>query len=188
MFMTTITDWLNQKFLEWQASQGRRKTISELAEYLDIQQPVLSHYLNGKHTPRGENVDKIALRFGNEIYAILGLMPPDPLYRQIVKNWEYYTDEQRRHISELLDQFEAENRTAAINARLDEIRAQLSTQANAETTRLHRLQSAHNLLDIIDQIPDFITHADPQTVNTALHALIKKIIVSPGQELTIEYW
>jgi transcriptional regulator with XRE-family HTH domain len=112
-----ITDWLNQKFIEWQASQKRRKTISQFAVYLDIPQPVLSHYLNGRHIPTGENVYKLAERLGDEIYTILGVEAPDPLYRQIVKNWGEYTDDQRRHLSEMLDAFEQENQARAKTTR-----------------------------------------------------------------------
>jgi site-specific DNA recombinase len=78
-------------------------------------------------------------------------------------------------------------RTAALDTRAAEIRQQLSAAADHEGARLHRLSAANNLVEIIEQIPQFIAAGPPQQVNTALHALIRTITVTDEGVMDIEY-
>ena len=98
--MADASDWMNKKFLEWQTIKGLRKTMTQFAEYLDIHPSVLSHYLNGTRTPSGENIEKISLRLGDEIYAILGLPIPDIQLRLINRLWDNIPPEQRQQLNE----------------------------------------------------------------------------------------
>ncbi len=73
-----VADWLNLRFLDWQRAEGRRKTISEFATYLDVSQASLSDWLHGKYDPKGKNIARIAEGLGYEIYDILGIPRPLP--------------------------------------------------------------------------------------------------------------
>lgn len=77
-----VQKWLETKYLEWQLDKGR-KSITAFAEYLDIPQPVLSHYMTGRYKPSGLNVERLASKLGPEIYDLLGLARPDPWLEEI---------------------------------------------------------------------------------------------------------
>jgi transcriptional regulator with XRE-family HTH domain len=98
MSMSKISDWMNDAFLKWQTSHGRRKTISEFANHVGVSQPLMSNYLNGTRTPSGENVDKIADVLGDEIYRILELQPPDPNLQIIKRIWETLSESQQEQL------------------------------------------------------------------------------------------
>lgn len=71
-----VSDWLHLKFLEWERSEGKRKTMTQFAKYLEVSQVSLSDWLNGKYLPKGQNIGKIANKLGYEIYDILGISRP----------------------------------------------------------------------------------------------------------------
>jgi len=99
--------WLDRKFNEWQIEVGRA-TITEFADYLDIPRPQLSHYMNARNKPEGENIEKIASKLGNTIYDILGLQRPEPELRYIHQLFdEIEPHEQKdmmKHIKEFADE------------------------------------------------------------------------------------
>lgn len=72
-------NWLSKKFLEWQLSQGERKTITQFAEYLGVPQPSLSEWMASKYIPRGQSLAKLAEKLGYEVYEILGVSRPIPV-------------------------------------------------------------------------------------------------------------
>lgn len=74
-----VSEWLNIKFLDWQRSAGKRKTIAEFASFLGVTQASLSDWLRGKYDPKGKNLGKIANKLGYEIYDILGIPRPLPM-------------------------------------------------------------------------------------------------------------
>lgn len=86
--------WLTRKFLDWQTQSGERKSVVEFAAYLEVDQPSLSKYLTGKSTPTGDNLLKIAMKFGFEAYELLDAQPPikDALLLAIVKGWDQLSD------------------------------------------------------------------------------------------------
>ena len=49
--MDTFPQWINRKFVEWQAAQGKRKTVEEFAIYLGISRPLLNMWMNGNKKP-----------------------------------------------------------------------------------------------------------------------------------------
>ena len=69
--------WLNNKYLDWQRDQGERRTISEFAELVGVNQPLMSHYLNGIRKPSRRNADRMAEKLGYEIYGLLDMCPTD---------------------------------------------------------------------------------------------------------------
>lgn len=90
--------WLEMKYLDWQRRQGGRKTVLQFAEYLDVSQQTLSNWLNETRKPQGDNVRKLADKFGLEVYDVLGLERPnaDMFYLQSI--WDELSPEDRREI------------------------------------------------------------------------------------------
>ena len=115
MWMKDAASWLDMKFLDWQTSHGKRKTLTQFADYLGISQSLLSHYMNGTHSPSGENVEKIALRLGDEIYAILGLPTPDLQLRTINRLWGQIPPEQRQKLIDQAQDYATQNATRQNN-------------------------------------------------------------------------
>lgn len=79
--MQTLPEFLTQNYLDWQAAQGEIRTLEEYAEYLGVNRSLLSFWMNGKRVPSEENIDKMSLQLGNEIYDVLNiprLHPPNP--------------------------------------------------------------------------------------------------------------
>jgi transcriptional regulator with XRE-family HTH domain len=72
-----VVEWLNNCWWNWEKGEGSRKTQQELADYLGIPRTTLSQYLSGKRIPSGENLEKIAIRFGPEVYVLTGQIPPE---------------------------------------------------------------------------------------------------------------
>lgn len=69
--------WITRKWSEWDAQEGRRTTQQELADYLGLNRGSVAQYVSGRQIPEGENVLKIARKFGQEIYSVLGIVPDE---------------------------------------------------------------------------------------------------------------
>lgn len=69
-------DWLMQKFVQWEKRQTRRQSFSAFARYLGVSQSSLSQWMAGTYPPTGDNIDKIAAKLGDEIYLLVGELPP----------------------------------------------------------------------------------------------------------------
>jgi len=69
--MDNFPSWITRKFVEWQASEGKRKTIEEFAAYLGTSRPLVNMWMNGNKKPGKENINILAEIFGNEIYDVL---------------------------------------------------------------------------------------------------------------------
>ena len=97
--MDTFPQWINRKFVEWQAHLGKRKTIEEFAIYLGISRPLLNMWMNGNKKPGRENIKLLAETFGNDIYDIMGLPRPNPYLQIAIQNWEFISEEKQEQIS-----------------------------------------------------------------------------------------
>ena len=97
--MTAFSKWLEQKFLEWEHSSARRKTLNEFSDYLGISRPVISMWMNGKRSPSAANVEVLADTFGDEIYDVLNLPRPDPLLTAITARWPKIPPEKQRKLA-----------------------------------------------------------------------------------------
>lgn len=80
--------FLEYKYLEWQQSEGGRKTVKEFAKWLGVSQSSVSMWWNGERIPQGETIDKLAEKLGPEVYDALGLERPDPRLVYIQRVWE----------------------------------------------------------------------------------------------------
>jgi transcriptional regulator with XRE-family HTH domain len=74
--MSAYSDWLMQRFIEWERTKPRRQSYTAFARYLGVNQSSLSQWLAGTYPPSGENVEKIASKLGEEIYLLVGELPP----------------------------------------------------------------------------------------------------------------
>ncbi len=75
--MATIKDWLNQKFAEWEKSQGHKQSYYAFARYLEVSQSGLGQWMIGSGVPSGDDLLNIANKLGAEVYDILGLPRPN---------------------------------------------------------------------------------------------------------------
>lgn len=65
------------KMMDWERENLHRQSISDFARYLKVKQPSLSQWLAGDHYPQGENLKRVAGKLGNEIYFLVGELPPE---------------------------------------------------------------------------------------------------------------
>ncbi len=75
--MATVKDWLNQKFVEWEKTQGHKQSYYAFARYLEVSQSELGQWMIGSSIPGGDDLLNIAGKLGPEIYDILGLPRPN---------------------------------------------------------------------------------------------------------------
>jgi hypothetical protein len=75
--MATVKDWLNQKFTEWEKTQGRSQSYYTFARHLAVSQSGLAQWMTGNGVPGGDDLIAIAAKLGPEIYDMLGLPRPD---------------------------------------------------------------------------------------------------------------
>ncbi len=105
----SVATFLNESFIAWMSRSGKRKTIGEFAEYLNISRSLLSHYMNGSRSPSKENAHKIAVKLGPEIFDLLGLARPDPYLQTIINGWDDLDEKQRQELLAFADQLRDEN-------------------------------------------------------------------------------
>jgi transcriptional regulator with XRE-family HTH domain len=85
-----LTKFLQDKYIERWRKRGKRISQNEWAREMDINPASMSQWMTGTRLPTGENVHKLALNCGLEIYDILGLprrMPSDRNLIEIAENW-----------------------------------------------------------------------------------------------------
>jgi transcriptional regulator with XRE-family HTH domain len=105
----TFAEWINRIFVEWQAKQGRRKTIEEFAIYLGVSRPLLTMWMNGNKKPGRDNIELLAEIFGNEVYDVLEKPRPNPYQQLINRNWEFLPEDRQKAIAEEAERYAAEN-------------------------------------------------------------------------------
>lgn len=75
--MATVKDWLNQKFVEWEKTQGGKQSFYAFARYLEVSQSGLGQWMTGNGAPGGDDLLSIANKLGPEIYDVIGLPRPN---------------------------------------------------------------------------------------------------------------
>jgi transcriptional regulator with XRE-family HTH domain len=93
---------------------GAKKTLEDFADYLGISRPLLSFWINGKRVPNEENIEKISLRFGNEIYDVLDLPRPNPYLQKLNRIWEFIPEEIQKRFSEEAEKYETQNESERV--------------------------------------------------------------------------
>jgi transcriptional regulator with XRE-family HTH domain len=95
-----FSDYLEKKFIEWQHKSGRRRTLNEFAEYLEMKKSLLSMWLSGDRKPGRDKIEKLAELLGPDVYDALELPRPDPRLVFVRKNWDRISQEGKRRISD----------------------------------------------------------------------------------------
>ena len=75
--MATLKDWLNQKFIEWEKTQGNKQSYYAFARYLEVSQSGLGQWMTGSAVPGGDDLLNIAKKLGADVYDVLGLPRPN---------------------------------------------------------------------------------------------------------------
>ena len=101
----TFSKYLEQKFLEWQQREGGRRTVKEFAAYIGVSQSTISTWWNDERKPEGDNLLKLAMKLGVEVYDVLGKPRPDSdlLYLQTI--WNELPNESRRALREQAERY-----------------------------------------------------------------------------------
>lgn len=99
------------RYLEYQVERGGRATIEEFANWLGIARPTASNYINDKRQPTDEEeIKKLVLKLGPEVYDTLGLARPDPKLRQFIEAVDEHPPDQRDELWEAVLKFVKEFR------------------------------------------------------------------------------
>lgn len=107
----TFSQFLEMKFLEWQRQEGGRRTVKEFAAYIGVSQSTISMWWNEGRKPEGENLLKLAIKLGMEVYDILEKPRPDSDLHYIQVAWEDLDPAARKAIREQAEKYAAKNQT-----------------------------------------------------------------------------
>ena len=72
----TFSEWLLNKFFEWQIQSKERKTLTEFAQYLGVKQNTLYGWLHYGFLPNLKHIKILFKKFDFDIYSLLGLPVP----------------------------------------------------------------------------------------------------------------
>lgn len=70
MEKSRFADWLEKKYLSWQIENGRA-SIRQFSEWLDINQALVTQWMNDKAKPGPKTIHLLASKLGDEVYEIL---------------------------------------------------------------------------------------------------------------------
>lgn len=107
--MQTLPEFLTKHFLDWQAKEGERKTLEEFSNFLGVNRSLLSYWMNGSRVPKNKNIDKLAVKLGNEIYDVLDLPRPNPYLQVVNRLWEFLPEDLQKQFSEEAENYETKN-------------------------------------------------------------------------------
>lgn len=99
-----FSSWLLKHYLDRQNRLGERKSLTEFAAWIGVSQPVISNYLNGKREPGEDNAYLFYLKFGEEVYEILDMEPPDFLLRYVRASWHLLPEDAKQAIKDIVRQ------------------------------------------------------------------------------------
>jgi transcriptional regulator with XRE-family HTH domain len=74
--MASAKVWLNQKFRDWEKTQGKAQSYYSFARYLGVSQTSLAAWMDGAIEPQADDLALIAAKLGPEIYAQVGAAQP----------------------------------------------------------------------------------------------------------------
>lgn len=102
--MTHFSDWLFDKFSEWEKTSGkRRRSVAEFSRYLGVKQPTLARWIIGDSIPKGDSVNLLADKLGPEVYDQLGL--PRPVFYSLPEDFRNRLNLAIREVNENLSTF-----------------------------------------------------------------------------------
>jgi hypothetical protein len=74
--MASAKEWLNQKFRDWEKTQGKAQSYYSFARHLGVSQTSLAAWMDGAIEPQGDDLATIAAKLGPEIYERVGAVQP----------------------------------------------------------------------------------------------------------------
>lgn len=96
-----LSEWLTNKFLEWQLEEKEKKSITDFATYLGLNRSYLSKLMSGTNKSISEKTaDTIAIHYP-DVYEVAGLKPKDPLLAYINFIWPYLPDEAKQKFEDV---------------------------------------------------------------------------------------
>lgn len=103
MTKNNFANWMDQQFIKWQLREGESRTVEQFAAYLGFSRVTVSQWMNGRRTPSdARNIDHLAEKLGDEVYAVLEIEPTDPVLRNIVTHWHELPEAHKRKIGSVL--------------------------------------------------------------------------------------
>lgn len=98
-----FTDWLRQKYDEWERRTGGNR--ADFATYLGVPSTSLSNWLNTGARPRVDSIRLLADKLGGEVYDVLGLRRPeesnaalDLIDQEMLYVFDRLTDEEQEEL------------------------------------------------------------------------------------------
>jgi hypothetical protein len=85
--MKTLPEWLDQKYREWEKTQGGNQSYYAFARFLDVGHSSLTLWIAGAVIPEGDDIPRLAGKLGPEIYSILNLSSPDSPLEKLSSNF-----------------------------------------------------------------------------------------------------
>jgi transcriptional regulator with XRE-family HTH domain len=109
--MADFKTWFEQKYIDWLAQRGRRGSIREFSELLDIDQKMVSNWMRGSGKPGPQYADKIAifLDYDMTVYDLLDMPRPDKELLKFKALWPTMTDKERAEVGKVLEKVEKRN-------------------------------------------------------------------------------
>ena len=78
---------------------GEVQSQADFARWLGVNPVTLNRYMNDKRkNVDREIVDQIAIKLGPEIYNILGMVRPEPIFKELQLKWDKLSAEERGKI------------------------------------------------------------------------------------------
>ena len=104
MVKSELAKWLEKQYINWMSEMGEVQSQADFARWLGINVVTLNRYMNDKRkNVDREIVDQIAIKLGPEIYNILGMVRPEPIFKELQLKWDELTDEEREKIEKILN-------------------------------------------------------------------------------------
>jgi transcriptional regulator with XRE-family HTH domain len=106
--VNNFKEFIERQYLDWQSKSGKRKTLNEFADHLEVKRPLLSLWMSGDRKPGRETILRLAELFGPEIYDALEMPRPDPRLHYVSKHWKDTPKNIQKKITEEIQRYTTE--------------------------------------------------------------------------------
>ncbi len=114
--MSDFSEYLFNTFLKWEKIQPKRRSsysafarwLSENSLGIEISQPLVSNWVNGKFPPSDKYHYVLIEKLGPEIAQVLDIVPPDKDLVALTNLWKELSSEEHKQLREQAEQFYAQ--------------------------------------------------------------------------------
>ncbi len=99
-----VSRYLDKRYLEWQLESGEIRSKKEFAEYLDVRESTLGHWMNGRRIPNYDFATILAEKLSAEVYAVCGYLPPDPFLQTFIVAWYGFNPIEKKEIQSFIEE------------------------------------------------------------------------------------